>query len=203
MELFKKHKKAFISILSIAFIFLIVGIFLFASKTNNSLVIPPSIAEATSLDINNKLNLSVPIKLKIPQINIDANVEQVALTSGGFMNAPEGPSEVGWYSLGPRPGEVGNAVIDGHSGWKDGKKAVFDNLYKLKIGDKVSVESSTGVITTFVVKKISKYSPNADATNVFISTDDKAHLNLITCTGFWDNILKSHSSRLVVFTDKE
>lgn len=144
-----------------------------------------------------------PIRLKIPVINVDAVVEYVGLTPDGAMDSPVGPAPVGLYNLGPRPGESGSAVIDGHSGWKGGKPAVFDNLYKIKIGDKVSVESNTGVTTTFVVKKISKFNPNADATNVFISTDGKSHLNLITCTGFWNNILKSHSSRLVVFTDKE
>jgi hypothetical protein len=48
-----------------------------------------------------------------------------------------------------------------------------------------------------------KYDPNISATDVFISSDKKSHLNLITCTGTWDSILKSHSSRLIVFTDKE
>ena len=167
------------------------------------LLVPPPTAEALSLESNNKSDFGIPVKFKIPKINIDANVEQVALTKDGFMDAPKGPDEVGWYNLGPYPGEIGNAVIDGHSGWKGGKKAVFDDLYKLSIGDQIYVESENNVFTTFVVKKISTYSPNADATDVFVSSDGKEHLNLITCTGFWDNILKSHSSRLVVFTDEE
>lgn len=213
MKLFQKNKKVFIFILSIVFIFLVVSILLSTSKSKigilgnlndlDSLVMPPNIVEAISPGMNDKLNSGIPAKLRIPKINIDADVIQVALTSGGFMDAPSGPDEVGWYNLGPYPGEIGNAVIDGHSGWKGGKKAVFDDLYKLSIGDKVYVESDGGVLTTFTVKKISKYTPNADAKDVFISTDGKIHLNLITCTGFWNNILKSHSSRLVVFTDKE
>jgi len=35
------------------------------------------------------------------------------------------------------------------------------------------------------------------------SNDGKAHLNLITCAGVWDEVEKSHSSRLVVFADME
>ena len=203
MESFKKHKKIFVSILSISFIFLVVGIFLFVSKPNIITLIPPSIAEATSLDINNKLNSGFPVKLKIPKINVNATVEYLGLTPDGAMDSPKGPAPAGWYNLGPKPGEIGSSVIDGHSGWKGGIPAVFDNLNKLKIGDKVYVLNDMGVITTFVVRKVEVYSPNADASDVFASNDGKSHLNLITCTGFWNKILKSHSSRLVVFTDKE
>jgi len=164
----------------------------------------------TSFPLQEKVNLSVgqissslPVHLKIPKINVDASVESVGLTSDGAMDVPKGPAEVAWYNLGPRPGGVGSAIIDGHSGYKNNKPAVFDNLYKLQKGDKIYVENDTGVTTTFVVREIRKYNPNADATDVFISNDGKSHLNLITCTGFWNKIWKSHSERLVVFTDKE
>jgi len=53
-----------------------------------------------------------------------------------------------------------------------------------------------------VVRESQKYQPKADASNIFGSNDDKSHLNLITCTGFWNRILKSRSERLVVFADK-
>lgn len=144
-----------------------------------------------------------PIRIKIPKINIDAEVLWVGITSGGAMEAPEGEKETAWYKFGPRPGEIGSSVIDGHFGKKNGTPAVFDNLYKLKAGDKVYVETNLGEMFTFVVKEIKTYNPNANAKDVFISIDGKAHLNLITCSGLWDKLLKSHSKRLIVFTDRE
>lgn len=144
----------------------------------------------------------LPVKLKIPSIYVDSNIESLGLTKDGAMDSPSGGLNTGWYNLGPRPGEIGSAVIDGHSGWSNGK-AVFDDLYKIKIGDKVYVEDKEGLISTFSVVKIIKYEPDAYVKDVFFSTDGKSHLNLITCSGFWDNILKSHSKRLVVFTDKD
>jgi len=49
------------------------------------------------------------------------------------MDVPKGLNNIGWFNLGPRPGENGNAVIDGHYGvWKNGKGAVFNNLHKLR-----------------------------------------------------------------------
>ncbi|PIZ82226.1 MAG: class F sortase, partial [Parcubacteria group bacterium CG_4_10_14_0_2_um_filter_41_6] len=42
-----------------------------------------------------------------------------------------------------------------------------------------------------------------DVPEVFNSSDGKAHLNLITCTGVWNKEDNAFSERLVVFTDKE
>ena len=153
--------------------------------------------------IRNKILSDLPIKLKIPAIKVNSTIESIGLTLDGAVDSPLGPSNAGWYKLGPKPGEIGNAIIDGHSGWKDGIPAVFDNLYKIQIGDRIYIENGKGVTITFIVRKIMKYDPNITATDVFISSDKKSHLNLITCTGVWDSVLKSHSSRLIVFTDKE
>jgi sortase A len=147
------------------------------------------------------VSAGIPLRLKIPSIRVDAAIEQVSLTAGGAMDVPTGPDNTAWYKLGPRPGEKGSAVIDGHSGWKNGIPAVFDNLNKLRKGDKIYVEDQAGVTFTFVVREIRTYDPNADAGQVFYSKDNQAHLNLITCEGAWNEITKSRSERLVIFTD--
>jgi LPXTG-site transpeptidase (sortase) family protein len=154
---------------------------------------------------NSELVVSVnkPVRLKIPTINVDATIEYVGVAPDGTMDVPKDPAPVAWFELGPIPGEIGSAVIDGHSGWKDGVKAVFNNLDKLNIGDKIYIEDEFGTTTTFVVQKVKTYDPKADASSVFSSSDGKAHLNLITCVGFWDAVNKDSSNRLVVFTDKE
>lgn len=148
-----------------------------------------------------KMNL--PLLFKIPSINVESNFESVGINPVGEMDVPKGPANVAWYNLGVTPGAIGSSVVAGHSGWKNGTPAVFDNLYKVKVGEKIYVENANGVITTFVVKKKRTYKPDADAEDVFNSSDGIAHLNLITCTGDWDKINKVHSDRLVVFADKE
>ncbi|HEY4477759.1 MAG TPA: class F sortase [Candidatus Paceibacterota bacterium] len=145
----------------------------------------------------------LPIRMMIPKISVDAPVEYMGLTSDGSMDAPVEPSSVGWFHPGTIPGEIGSAVIDGHSGWKGNEKAVFDNLHKLKKGDKVYVENKKKEITTFIVTKTQTYDPDADTSQVFGSNDGLSHLNIITCAGVWDEIEKSHSNRLVVFTNKD
>jgi LPXTG-site transpeptidase (sortase) family protein len=163
------------------------------------------IAEATStipLPVPSKKIALVKNKLQIPSIGVDANIESLGLTSAGAMDSPVGPNDVGWYSLGPKPGTVGSAVMDGHFGWKNKIPAVFDNLSKLKKGDKILVIDENGIKTTFIVRELRVLANNADATAVFTSTDGKSHLNLITCNGQWDVATKNRPNRLIVFADK-
>jgi LPXTG-site transpeptidase (sortase) family protein len=145
----------------------------------------------------------LPTRLVIPEINVDAAIEDVGLTAQGAMAVPAGPADVAWFDLGPRPGETGSAVIAGHEGWKDGISAVFDDLYKLRVGDKVYIDDQGGATTTFVVSGIQTYDQNGNAVAVFDSNDRQAHLNLITCEGTWNAAQKSYSNRLVVFTNME
>ncbi|MDB5167129.1 MAG: peptidase family protein [Candidatus Saccharibacteria bacterium] len=144
---------------------------------------------------------ALPVRLEITSINIDTTIYTAGLTSSGDMDISENPDEVAWYQFGPKPGEIGSAVIAGHYGWKDGHGSIFNNLHMLVKGDEVSVYDQKGVKKVFVVQATQIYNPDADATKVFVSTDKKAHLNLITCEGTWVNTKDSYSNRLVVFTD--
>lgn len=161
--------------------------------------------QSAPADISPKqTNQGIPVRLKIPAINVDINLESVGLTPQGDMDISKGPTNAAWFNLGPRPGETGSAVIDGHYGWwKNGVPAVFENLNKLRTGDKIYIEDQTGATTAFVMRDAKKYNPDADASDVFSSNDGQSHLNLITCNGVWNSIQKSYSDRLVIFTDKE
>ncbi len=184
------------------FCLVLVAYFVFRSQSQNGL--EPLIVDAKVLVKQEKGNVGVPLRLKIPTITVDAAIEQVGLTSSGAMDTPKAPNNVAWFTLGQRPGDKGSAVIDGHYGtWKNGQGSVFDNLYQLRKGDRVYVHDDQGVVTTFVVRTIRSYDPKEDASDVFGSSDGKAHLNLITCEGVWSAFSKSYSQRLVVFTDKE
>lgn len=149
------------------------------------------------------LKLGLPVRLKIPGISLDSIVESVGFTSDGAMDIPKNQEDVAWFNHGQRPGEIGNAVIDGHYGWKSKKPSAFDSLYKLRIGDKIFVEDDKGAVISFVVRESRRYDQSSSAPDVFVSKDDKSHLNLITCEGEWDKASKSYPNRLVVFADKE
>jgi LPXTG-site transpeptidase (sortase) family protein len=139
-------------------------------------------------------------RLKIPSIGVDASIEHVALTSDGTMGTPEVPYNVGWYSLGPYPGEEGSAVIAGHRGWSNNTPAVFDDLDHIEIGDKIVVINSRGEERTFAVREKRIYERDSIAREVFESNGG-SNLNLITCVGEWNRSLQSSEQRLVVFAE--
>lgn len=142
-----------------------------------------------------------PARLKISGIGVDTSIKPVGLTVDGDMAIDDSIDSVAWYQAGPRPGEKGSAVIAGHYGWKDGQASIFNELHTLKAGDSVTVYDEKQVETSFIVREIRGYDPEADATEVFRSNDGKVHLNLITCIGTWNNSLQTYSKRLVVFAD--
>lgn len=185
-------------------VFGIVAVFvllLMAAKVGQPPLAPLLITKTT--DINNQsANVGLPKRLTIPSLNIDAAIEYVGNASDGSMEISPSQDDVAWYKLGPRPGENGSAVIAGHYGSLHGKFSVFSDLSQLHKGDKLQVQDYNGRVVTFVVRESRLYKPTADATAVFNAGDGKAHLNLITCEGSWNQTKESYSDRRIVFTDK-
>jgi LPXTG-site transpeptidase (sortase) family protein len=142
----------------------------------------------------------LPVRLEIPVIGVDSFIEDAYITPPGAMEVPAGTVDVAWFALGPHPGQVGSAVIGGHFGIENGVPFVFYNLNKLKVGDDIYIVDDEGNTITFVVNSAALYAANADATTVFTSSDGKAHLNLITCEGIWNEIAGEYPERTVVFT---
>jgi len=143
--------------------------------------------------------VQVPVAhLIIPRIKVNAVIKDMGVTLAGAMAVPGNRIEVGWYSPGTRPGEVGSAVIGGHNFWNG--SAVFRNLNLLKKGDVLSVVDAHGVTTSFVVRELRTFKATDSNSGIFTS-ENGIHLNLITCSGVWDPKTKSYTTRLVVYTD--
>jgi len=196
-------RKGLLAISLTAYLLALVFIFYFIprslARADPELIIKKAIVYAK----REQVNYGLPIRLRIPSIDTDAIVEHLGVTPDGIMDAPRNIDNVAWFNLGPRPGEIGSAVIAGHYGLKNGKASVFTNLYKLRKDDKLYVEDDKGVATSFIVREIRKYDQKADASGIFNSNDGHAHLNLITCEGDWDEVSKSYLERLIVFSEKE
>lgn len=145
----------------------------------------------------------LPIRLVIPAIKVDASVQYVGLApdDSGEMDVPSNFTDVGWYQFGVRPGMRGSAVIAGHFNGKTVPKAVFYDLGTLQFGDEVIIMSADGMQTIFSVVKVETYEYDASTVDVFVSTDEKVKLNLITCGGQWLPNEKSYNKRTVAFTE--
>lgn len=185
----KIHARTLLIFFAISFVFLLLCYFYGVSKK--------SVSQNQTI---NKISLGLPVRLKIPSINVDAKIQYVGVTSNGEMEVPTNAVDVGWLKIGTKPGEVGSAVIAGHFDGKDGEAGVFFNLYKLKVGDKLYIEDDTKKIVTFIVQASRVY--DVGYADTVFSRNDGTYLNLITCDGVWDGAKKSYNKRLVVFTKK-
>ncbi len=145
---------------------------------------------------------SVPAHLIIPSIGLDAPVENVNIQSNGDLGTPvqnqwEG---VGWYSNGPRPGQAGSAVIDGHLDRPGGYPAVFWYLRNVQVGDTIMVVDTNGKTLRFRVTRTAAYPPLAAPLQEIFGDTGGTYLNLITCAGTWIPTQHQTTLRLVVYS---
>ncbi|WP_146206359.1 class F sortase [Streptohalobacillus salinus] len=143
----------------------------------------------------------IPHRLTIPSLHIDAAIERVGIAADGKMGVPDDGDNVGWFEKGPQPGASGQAVLAGHVD-DQGGAAVFYHLSDLALGDVVHIHDDKGQQVTFKVidKAVYPYDTTAVA-DVFGPSSD-TRLNLITCTGEFDQQARTHRERLVVFTER-
>ncbi|MBY0310281.1 class F sortase [Patescibacteria group bacterium] len=146
----------------------------------------------------------LPVRLIIPAIEVDALVRPVGLApdGSGVMDVPTNVSDVGWYSPGVRPGMRGSAVMAGHVSGKHVSEGVFYDLHRLVAGDEVIVMSAGRIEDIFVVVSVETFNYDEPTTEVFLNTDGKVRLNLITCDGEWLSDKRVFDKRTVVFTEQ-
>jgi len=128
-----------------------------------------------------------PWVVEIPAIGVAADLMTLGDTDGAMLSVPplaQAATEAGWYQFTSVPGSAGNSVIVGHVDTYVGP-AVFYNLYQLRPGDDVYVDSGTSKERFAVrwVREVAKV--RFPVQRVFGSTG-KHQLWLITCGGAFD-----------------
>ena len=141
-----------------------------------------------------------PKFLTIEKIGLkDVKVIEVGVENDGRLEVPKRFDEVGWYMNGPRAGEDGNAILAGHFDTYTGAPAIFYNLTKLEIGDKVEIKDEYDKAHSFEVAEISYVDvndPNA-VIKAYEQTPEPI-LTLITCGGVWNTSTHDYSKRLLI-----
>ncbi|MFD3806125.1 class F sortase [Streptomyces sp. NPDC058611] len=129
---------------------------------------------------------SVPDRVKIPDLSVDAPLDTVGLDAQGVMREPDfaKPQDAAWYREGPTPGEAGAAAVVGHMDTPQTPEAVFYNLKKLKKDQRIEVHRTDGTTAVFAVDAVDTFKKDAFPTGkVYGDTHGKAELRLITCGG--------------------
>ncbi len=144
----------------------------------------------------------VPImRLVIPAIGVDAEVETRSVDSDGAMQTPGGPAVVSWYDFSSQPQDDGNAVFAGHLDYAGYGPAVFWDLRALAAGDVIEVHQQDGNIVQYRVTEVRPFAATDDAGEV-VSSKGRPTITLITCDGTFDSNQRAYDQRLVVTGDR-
>jgi LPXTG-site transpeptidase (sortase) family protein len=162
------------------------------TRTVSKVVVPTKKIESST---------SQPLRFVIPKIDVDTHVESVAQDAKGNMDVPKDAENVGWYNLGFKPGEKGNAVLAGHFDDPTGAPAVFYNLDELEPGDELEVFDENNKKYIYTVTRKEKYPVDAFPVPTVFGPSEKSMLNLITCEGTFSKSAATYSHRLVVFSE--
>jgi LPXTG-site transpeptidase (sortase) family protein len=128
-----------------------------------------------------------PVRLRIPTIGVDTQLETLGVTRLGRLRPPVDPQRAGWFPGSAVPGELGPAVVAGHRDSKVGP-AVFWHLTDLRLGDTLIVTRSDGVSVRFQVAQIRRVPRASFPTEQVYGATPDSMLRLITCGGLYDHI---------------
>ncbi|MFF8917558.1 class F sortase [Streptomyces sp. NPDC015032] len=143
---------------------------------------------------------SVPTRLQIPSLAVNAPFTSLAVGAGGRLNPPPAndPNLVGWFKDGVTPGERGASIIAGHVDTKTGP-AVFLQLRFLKPGATVDIIRADGSVATFKVDSVETFSKAKFPDKRVYSDTPSAQLRLITCGGPYNKTVKDYEDNVVAF----
>jgi sortase (surface protein transpeptidase) len=145
------------------------------------------------------LPASAPVALEIPSIDVkSSNFVDLQVGKNGTIDVPGSADEVGFYTGGPTPGQIGPAVLGGHVDSTEGP-GIFYNLGAVKPGAKIHITRQDKTRTTFVVDRVAVYPKDDFPTEAVYRGDfERAEIRLVTCGGTFDRV-KHYLDNVVVF----
>ncbi|CAL9639932.1 class F sortase [Streptomyces sp. enrichment culture] len=165
---------------------------------------PPVLATASAppagQPATKHLPRSKPVRLRIPEISVDAPFVALSIGPSGQLEPPpaDDVNLVGWHAAGPSPGERGTSIIAGHVDTAT-SPAVFVDLGELEKGDVFHVDRADGRRATFVVDSVETFDKDEFPDQRVYADTEQAQVRLITCAGDYDRTVKDYTDNLVVF----
>jgi sortase (surface protein transpeptidase) len=151
------------------------------------------------------LPASVPLRVRVPSVGIDAPLIRLGVENGAVAVPPlSDPQEAGWFTGNPTPGERGAAVIVGHVDTDRGR-AVFYPLGKLQPGALVIVDRADKKHAEFrvtsmeIVDKDRFPSERVYGSGLERDPSSVPELRLITCGGAFDG--QHYVDNLVIYAE--
>lgn len=139
-----------------------------------------------------------PTSIAIPAIGVSSDLQRLGRNPDGTIEVPDSWHRAGWYRQGPRPGQVGPAVILGHVDSREGP-AIFYRADELGRGDQVVIGRADGSEVSFVVQRIERHNKARFPTHDVYLPTLQPTLRLVTCGGPFDTAAGHYRDNIVVF----
>lgn len=136
-----------------------------------------------------------PASISVPSLGIAAWVAQVGAAEDG-IRVPQ-PVTVGWYRQGPRPGEIGRAIMIGHLDSVEGP-AAFTELPSTEVGSRIEIVDRGGETHAYEATKVVDVAKSEFPADRIYESRGAAELVLITCGGEFDSET-GYEDNLIVF----
>ena len=157
--------------------------------------IVPTVAPAAPTPAPSKAPV---VRIKAPSIGVDAPIITRGLDRAGIMEDPPDPVSVVWYDFSAQPGYPGNVVLAGHVDYNNYGPAVFWDLRKLTVGDRLQVALQDGSSYTYQVASLAYYDAATAPVGEIVGSTPTETLTLITCGGTFNRRTGDYDKRLVV-----
>jgi hypothetical protein len=147
-----------------------------------------------------RLGFSVPKRIRIPSIGVNAKLVKVDVDRHGNVEVPPYKRHhvAGWYDRSSSPGETGSAVIVGHVDTKTGP-SVFFRLKQVRRGAKILVDRKDHVTVVFRVKKVKRVAKARFPTKKVYGDVSYPALRVITCGGVFSRKSGHYLDNVIVF----
>ena len=143
---------------------------------------------------------SVPVRIEIAKLGIDAPVMQLGLNQDGTVQVPplDDHNLAGWYTGSVAPGQRGSSVILGHVDSYAGA-SVFFAIKNLDAGDTITIVRVDGTTAVFSVDGVQKVAKVAFPSSTVYGNTDYPSLRLVTCGGPFDGTTGEYLDNIVVY----
>jgi len=159
-----------------------------SASASPSAAVPEIVTKDASIGNAQSAATVAPVRLSIPQLNIDMRIDAMGLDGDGAMALPDNALDAGWYKFGPGvANDAGATVIAAHVDSRHDGIGPFSRLKDASLGSTISVAGTDGSTVDYVVTEVRSVGKiDAPMAEVFDRAGDP-RLTLVTCGGDFDS----------------